>query len=85
MFMHPDIDLVAIKIGPLKIYWYGIMYVVAFAIAWKLALLRARKLSSGWSKQQVSDLIFYCALGVVIGGRVGFMLSTIYRILLLIQ
>ncbi len=74
MFVHPDINPIALRIGPIKIYWYGIMYVVAFAIAWGLALLRASKLGSGWSKQQVSDLIFYCAVGVVVGGRLGYML-----------
>jgi len=74
MFVHPDINPIALRIGPIKIYWYGIMYVLAFAIAWGLALLRASKLGSGWSKQQVSDLIFYCAVGVVVGGRLGYML-----------
>jgi phosphatidylglycerol:prolipoprotein diacylglycerol transferase len=74
MFIHPDINLVALKIGPIKIYWYGIMYVLAFAIAWGLALYRASKPNSGWTKAQIADLIFYCALGLVIGARIGYML-----------
>lgn len=74
MFIYPKIDPVALKIGPLKIYWYGIMYVAGFAIAWVLALVRARKPASGWTKKQVGDLVFYCAVGLVIGARVGYML-----------
>jgi len=73
MFIYPDINPVAVKIGPIKIYWYGIMYVVAFAMAWGLAVFRARKPGSGWSRHQITDLIFYCALGVIVGGRIGYM------------
>jgi phosphatidylglycerol:prolipoprotein diacylglycerol transferase len=74
MFIYPDINPVAVKIGPIKIYWYGIMYVVAFAMAWVLAVFRAHKPGSNWSRPQITDLIFYCALGVIVGGRIGYML-----------
>jgi len=74
MFIHPNINPVALQVGPLSIHWYGIMYLIGFASAWFLATYRARRSSSGWTQDQVSDLIFYCALGVLIGGRVGYML-----------
>jgi phosphatidylglycerol---prolipoprotein diacylglyceryl transferase len=73
MLIYPNINLIAFEIGPIKIYWYGLMYLMAFGIAWGLALLRAQK-SSSWGREQINDLIFYCALGVIIGGRVGYTL-----------
>nr|WP_207802702.1 prolipoprotein diacylglyceryl transferase [Motiliproteus coralliicola] len=70
----PQIDPVALQLGPLKIHWYGLMYLGGFAAAWWLANRRARRPDSGWTPAQVSDLIFYCALGVVLGGRFGYVL-----------
>ncbi len=67
---YPAIDPVLLQLGPLKIHWYGLMYLIAFAAAWWLGRLRAR--SSGLMKpEQVDDLIFYGAVGVVVGGRIG--------------
>ena len=74
MLVHPSFDPIAFRLGPLQIHWYGLMYLLAFLSAWGLAMLRQRKKNSGWSSEQVADLIFYGALGVVIGGRVGYML-----------
>ncbi|MGB1090531.1 MAG: prolipoprotein diacylglyceryl transferase [Oceanobacter sp.] len=74
MLTYPDIDPVALAIGPIKIHWYGLMYLLAFASAYALATYRASKPNSGWNSQQVSDLIFYGALGVIIGGRAGYVL-----------
>jgi phosphatidylglycerol:prolipoprotein diacylglycerol transferase len=74
MLTYPEIDPVAIAIGPLKIHWYGLMYLIGFAGAWWLMRLRAQAPKSGWSTEQVDDLLFYGALGVVAGGRVGYML-----------
>ncbi len=73
MLQYPHIDPVAISLGPLKIHWYGIMYLVAFGAAWWLGRLRARR-SPDWNDEQISDLIFYGALGVVLGGRIGYTL-----------
>lgn len=70
----PNIDPVAISIGPLAIHWYGLMYLVAFALAWWLANRSAAKPGSGWTSQQVSDLLFYGFLGVILGGRIGYVL-----------
>ncbi|MDA0687204.1 MAG: prolipoprotein diacylglyceryl transferase [Proteobacteria bacterium] len=71
MLTYPQFDPVAIAIGPLSIHWYGIMYIIAFGGAWALASYRARKLADQWTAEQISDLVFYGALGAVLGGRVG--------------
>ncbi|MBS0358394.1 MAG: prolipoprotein diacylglyceryl transferase [Proteobacteria bacterium] len=74
MLTYPQIDPVAFHIGSLKVHWYGLMYVLGFAAAWILASYRAHQPNSGWTSEQVSDVLFYSALGVLIGGRVGYML-----------
>lgn len=74
MLFYPNINPVALKLGPIKIHWYGLMYLLGFGLAWLLALYRAKKPSSGWTKDQVADFIFYSALGVILGGRIGYML-----------
>ncbi|MFT4863635.1 MAG: phosphatidylglycerol:prolipoprotein diacylglycerol transferase [Pseudohongiellaceae bacterium] len=71
MLTFPEFNPVAIAIGPISIHWYGLMYVVAFGGAWALASYRAKQVPQQWSSEQVSDLIFYGALGAVIGGRMG--------------
>lgn len=72
--IYPYIDPVAFTLGPLKVHWYGLMYLAGFAGAWWLGTLRARQPHSAWTSEQVGDLIFYCAIGVVVGGRLGYML-----------
>ncbi|MCW9051382.1 MAG: prolipoprotein diacylglyceryl transferase [Motiliproteus sp.] len=74
MLSYPQIDPIALELGPLQIHWYGLMYLVGFGGAWWLANYRASQPGSGWNKQQVSDLIFYCAMGVILGGRLGYVL-----------
>jgi phosphatidylglycerol:prolipoprotein diacylglycerol transferase len=74
MLSYPAIDPVALQLGPLKIHWYGLMYLVGFAAAWWLATYRGKKTDPVWDKDKVSDLIFYGALGVVLGGRIGYTL-----------
>lgn len=73
MFIH-DINPVAIEIGPLAVHWYGLMYLVGFAAAWGLGVYRARQPGSGWNDEQISDMIFWGAMGVVLGGRAGYVL-----------
>lgn len=72
MLTYPNIDPIALQLGPISIHWYGIMYMLAFASAWWLAMRRAP--IAGFSKEQVSDIIFYGAIGVVLGGRIGYIL-----------
>ena len=74
MLQHPQIDPVAIAIGPLKIHWYGLTYLVGFAAGWWLGRLRSRKPWSPVSEEQVGDLLFYLALGVILGGRFGYVI-----------
>lgn len=68
------IDPVAIQVGPVAIHWYGIMYLVGFAAAWWLGRRRACRPGSPVSAAQMDDLVFYGALGVILGGRIGYML-----------
>jgi len=74
MFTHPDIDPVAIYLGPLQIRWYGLMYLFGFAAGWLLARKRAARPDSAWTKSQVDDFITLCVLGLVIGARLGYVL-----------
>jgi len=71
MWSYPAIDPVALALGPITIHWYGLMYVIGFAAAWLLGLYRAKS-SPLWDKDNVGDLLFYAALGVVLGGRIGY-------------
>lgn len=72
MLQYPTIDPVAIAIGPIKVYWYGLMYVIGLAAAWWLGRRRAHRI--GLSHDDVGDLIFYGAVGIIVGGRVGYAL-----------
>ena len=65
-----DFDPVALDLGPLQIHWYGLMYLAAFLTGWWLARVRAPV--HGWRKEEIGDLLFYAAMGVVIGGRLGY-------------
>lgn len=71
MIVYPSIDPVLLELGPLKVHWYGVMYLIAFGSAWWLGKKRAQQSNGLISPQQVDDLIFYGAIGVVVGGRLG--------------
>ena len=72
MLRYPDIDPVAVDFGFIKIHWYGISYVAGILLAWWLLNRRAKKQPFyGWTAAQVSDLIFYATLGIIVGGRLG--------------
>lgn len=72
MLTHPDFDPVALSLGPLDVHWYGIMYLFAFASAWFIAMHRADRDDTPITKPQVENLITYGAFGVVLGGRIGY-------------
>ena len=74
MLTHPGFDPVAVQLGPIAIHWYGLMYLVGFAAAWWLARQRSAQPWRPVSREQVDDIIFYGALGVVLGGRLGYVL-----------
>lgn len=72
MLPYPEIDPVALALGPLKIHWYGLTYLAGLAFAWWLAVRRTRQPWSPVKREQVDDIIFFAALGVVLGGRFGY-------------
>lgn len=74
MVHYPQIDPVAVSLGPFDVHWYGVMYLLGFAAAWWLA---RRQLARPWvtiERTHIDDLIFYGALGVILGGRIGYVL-----------
>lgn len=73
MFTHPQFDPVALQIGPLGIHWYGLMYLIGFLSVLWLGKYRARQQPvTGWKSTEIDDILFYGALGVIIGGRLGY-------------
>lgn len=73
MWSYPEIDPVALSLGPLQIHWYGLMYLAGFAFFYFVGMYRAKS-NKDWNADMVSDFLFYGALGVIIGGRVGYIL-----------
>ena len=77
MLAYPQFNPIALQLGPVAIHWYGLTYLVAFGLFMWLGAKRVQLLqfaSRGWSRRDVEDLLFYGVLGVVIGGRLGYVL-----------
>jgi phosphatidylglycerol:prolipoprotein diacylglycerol transferase len=75
MLIHPQFDPVVVHLGPLAVRWYGLMYLLAFVLVLVLGRYRIRKQPwSGWSVRDLDDMLFLGVLGVVIGGRLGYIL-----------
>ena len=77
MLVHPQFNPIAIAIGPLQIHWYGLTYLVAFGLFLWLASRRVKKpwfADAGWSPRDVEDLLFFGVVGVILGGRLGYVL-----------
>lgn len=74
MLMYQSIDPVALNLGVIQVHWYGLMYLIGFFAAWLYASVRAKQEWRQWEQEQVSDLLFYCVLGVILGGRIGYIL-----------
>lgn len=75
MFIHPDFDPIAIHIGSFGIHWYGLMYLLGFLAFLQLGKWRAEHQAwRGWSVEMVDDALFFGALGVILGGRIGYVL-----------
>ena len=78
-----NFDPVAVSIGPLDVHWYGVMYLLAFLSFWVIANRRTvMQPWCAWSKTDVSDILFYGMLGVILGGRIGYMLFYGFDLLL---
>ena len=81
MLIHPQINPVALQVGPLAVHWYGLTYLAAFGLFMWLGNLRLRhepyaslKGAQAWSKRDVEDILFLGVMGVVLGGRLGYCL-----------
>jgi phosphatidylglycerol:prolipoprotein diacylglycerol transferase len=77
MLIHPQFNPVALQLGPVAIHWYGLMYLVAFGLFYLLAMKRIAQpqfAARGWAARDIEDLLFYGVLGVVLGGRLGYVL-----------
>jgi len=75
MLVHPQFDPIAFHLGPLAIRWYGLMYLAGFVLFVVLGKYRARQnLLTGWHPRDVDDMLFFGVFGVIIGGRLGYVL-----------
>ena len=75
MIVHPQFDPIAIAIGPVAVRWYGLMYLAGFVAGLLLGRYRVRtRPDLGWTNKDMDDLLFYCVIGVVLGGRLGYVL-----------
>jgi len=75
MLVHPQFDPVAVHLGPLAIRWYGLMYLVGFALVWMVGRYAIRtRPHSAWTAQDLDDALFYGILGTILGGRLGYVL-----------
>lgn len=74
MLQHPQFDPVALQVGPLAIHWYGLMYLIGFASAWLLGRWRIKRGLSRVTMTEFEDMLFLCMIGVIVGGRLGYVL-----------
>ena len=73
--IHPQFDPVAIHLGPMAIRWYGLMYLIGFVMLWLLGRYRIKHQPwIGFTVKELEDMIFYGVLGVILGGRLGYVL-----------
>lgn len=70
-FVFPNIDPIALQLGPISVHWYGIMYLLGFGFAYWLGVRRAKQSNGEWTPEQVDQLLFNGFLGVILGGRIG--------------
>ncbi|MBO4300423.1 MAG: prolipoprotein diacylglyceryl transferase [Desulfovibrio sp.] len=71
---YPHIDPVALSIGSLQLRWYGLMYMAGFLLGWILGRWRAARPDSGWTPGEVDDLLTCVMIGIILGGRLGYVL-----------
>ena len=74
MLVHPQFDPIAVQVGPLAVHWYGLMYLIGFTLFYLLGLYRCRQKWRGITKANLEDLLFVGMVGVIVGGRLGFVL-----------
>ncbi|HCL68952.1 MAG TPA: prolipoprotein diacylglyceryl transferase, partial [Gammaproteobacteria bacterium] len=71
---YSAIDPVAIDFGFIQIHWYGLMYVLGFLVGYALAIYRIGRGLFPINREQMSDLLTWIALGIILGGRAGYMI-----------
>lgn len=74
MWQYPSIDPVAISLGPVSIHWYALSYLIGIGLVWLTLRYRTRVYQLDWTQDDLSDIVFYAVLGVLLGGRIGYML-----------
>jgi len=74
MLAYPAINPVALDLGFVQIHWYGLMYLIGIGGAWWLAARRLAAFDPRWTRDTLSDLVFWVAMGVILGGRLGYVL-----------
>lgn len=75
MFIHPQFDPIAIHLGKFGIHWYGLMYLVGFLAFLGLGKWQIKyRTWHGWTVEMLDDALFFGALGVILGGRLGYVL-----------
>ena len=74
MLSYPALDPVVLAVGAVRVHWYGLMYLFGFVAFWVLGRRRAARPGSGWTAPQIDDLLFFGVLGVILGGRLGYLL-----------
>ena len=75
MLVHPQFDPVALHLGPIALRWYGLMYLVGFGLFWLAGRYRIDRNPGGvWTRRDLEDALFYGILGVILGGRLGYVL-----------
>ena len=72
MLIHPQFDPIALRLGPLAVHWYGLMYLIGFMLFMALGNLRIRRGHPFMTSKKLDDLLMYGVLGVVLGGRLGY-------------
>ena len=74
MIVLPEIDPVAFRIGVFPVRWYGLTYLAGFVAFWWMGRVRAARSGGVWRGAEIEDLLFYGAIGVILGGRLGYVL-----------
>ncbi len=74
MWQYPQLDPVAISLGPLSIHWYAVSYLVGIGLTWWTVRYRIRRDGLTWTADELADMVYYTVLGMIVGGRLGYFL-----------
>ena len=74
MIEFPEISPIAFELGPLRVHWYGLSYLIGIGLGWIYLHKYVSRYQEGWPRNSIDDLVFCCSLGAVLGGRAGYVL-----------